>query len=495
MTGLLLLLSAAVAQGLGQSADVELLSPGFGPGALPGVTGITQAPQGTVRAGLHTGYSRDPLILWRVDEGQERGAVVAHRWTSTVGVAVQPDRRVGLHASMPVMAQWGTELTEYAGDGVGTGDAALAIHWVPAQGGRGHLGGIVGLSLPTAPADAWMGERDPRTQLGLAGGLELGSFVLRGASSVHLRKAVDASPTFFLGSQLGFEAGVRHPVRGRVHAFSSLVSRVPLNELERAGSLEGLAGLQLLEGGAPVDLDLGIGRGLGAGYGTTSIRLFAAVTWTRGRRAEAPEPVAVVVLESAPLLPEPLEPEAPVEEELPEEPAWKEEELARVEGERIVIRDPIQFEFDTERLLPESLPVLSQVSGILRDNPQIAHLVIEGHASEEGSDAYNYDLSIRRARSVWEQLVRGGVHLDRLSYRGMGEVMPAAVGSATDLAEGELAASRRVEFHIVSQLHPLDPVPPHRDVPRAPWTPDASESSEEAETGAESAQELPPDAP
>ena len=48
-------------------------------------------------------------------------------------------------------------------------------------------------------------------------------------------------------------------------------------------------------------------------------------------------------------------------------------------------------------------------------------------------------------------------HTDRLSYRGMGEVMPVDEGAPAEIAEGELTASRRVEFHIVRQLHPLEP--------------------------------------
>jgi outer membrane protein OmpA-like peptidoglycan-associated protein len=146
-------------------------------------------------------------------------------------------------------------------------------------------------------------------------------------------------------------------------------------------------------------------------------------------------------------------------------PDWVVGQLARVEANQIVIRDPIQFEKGTARILPESRPILQQVAGLLQDHPRIVHLVIEGHASEEGDHNFNYDLSIERARSIWEQLVRAEVHPDRLSYRGMGEVVPVTVGAD----ESALAVNRRVEFRITAQQHPLDPDPVYRTIPVLPW--------------------------
>ena len=72
---------------------------------------------------------------------------------------------------------------------------------------------------------------------------------------------------------------------------------------------------------------------------------------------------------------------------------------------------------------------------------------------------------MRRARSVWEELIRAEVHPDRLSYRGMGEVLPATDGSD----EAALAANRRVEFHIVRQYASDEDDPTYRPVQRAPW--------------------------
>ena len=66
-----------------------------------------------------------------------------------------------------------------------------------------------------------------------------------------------------------------------------------------------------------------------------------------------------------------------------------------------------------------SKPTLDYVAQIINDDIKIGHLVIEGHASEEGEYKYNYDLSNLRARAIYKALVDAGVHPDRMSYRGL----------------------------------------------------------------------------
>jgi hypothetical protein len=72
-------------------------------------------------------------------------------------------------------------------------------------------------------------------------------------------------------------------------------------------------------------------------------------------------------------------------------------------------------------------------------------LVIEGHASEDGSHESNYALSVRRAQSIYEELVNQGVPPGQLSWRGMGETAPVVPGST----EAELQENRRVSFYVV----------------------------------------------
>ena len=180
------------------------------------------------------------------------------------------------------------------------------------------------------------------------------------------------------------------------------------------------------------------------------------------------------------------EPDEPPDEPVVQTPpdGWRQGELARQVDNVIEIRDPIQFEFATARILPESIPTLRQVAGLVNGDARIGHLLIEGHASEEGSFAYNYDLSIRRAKAIFEQLIVLGVHPERMSYRGMGEVVPVAMGSD----EASLEKNRRVEFEIIKQYDPNETRPSRRppvlkpDI-RLPWN------------GEDKAVDLPPPLP
>ena len=147
---------------------------------------------------------------------------------------------------------------------------------------------------------------------------------------------------------------------------------------------------------------------------------------------------------------------------------WEKTELARVEQDQIVIREPIQFEFAKDVILPVSLPTLKYVGGLLSEHPEIVHLVIEGHASEEGSFYYNYDLAKKRADAIWRALIEAGVSPTRISTRSMGEVEPRNVGASED----ELAENRRVQFHIVKRLAPGEKPPVYALDIKQPWTGD-----------------------
>ena len=122
----------------------------------------------------------------------------------------------------------------------------------------------------------------------------------------------------------------------------------------------------------------------------------------------------------------------------------------RVEAGQIVILQQIQFDTDRDTLRPSAIPILDEVLAVLRANPQIRRVRIEGHTDSRQTDAYNLDLSQRRARTVVEWLVERGIDRSRLEPAGFGESRPI---DTNDTTTGRFN-NRRVEFHIV------DPAPP-----------------------------------
>lgn len=101
----------------------------------------------------------------------------------------------------------------------------------------------------------------------------------------------------------------------------------------------------------------------------------------------------------------------------------------------------IQFEFNSSVLRTSSYPTLDKVSSMMRANPS-SMLQLDGHASAEGTDAYNMQLSIDRANAVKTYLVNSGVDAKKIATKGYGETRPIA-SNATE--EGRIA-NRRVEF-------------------------------------------------
>lgn len=119
----------------------------------------------------------------------------------------------------------------------------------------------------------------------------------------------------------------------------------------------------------------------------------------------------------------------------------------KLEKNRIVILEKVQFATNKATILPESFELLDEVSDIIRRNPDAGRVEIQGHTDSRGSDTYNLDLSARRAESVMKYLVKHDVDKDRLVATGFGETQPIADNATPD----GRAQNRRVEFKLIDQ--------------------------------------------
>lgn len=121
------------------------------------------------------------------------------------------------------------------------------------------------------------------------------------------------------------------------------------------------------------------------------------------------------------------------------------EDLVEIEDEKLSLKDAINFETGKDTILPRSNRILDSIATILRANPDIPRVRVEGHTDNVGSAAYNRDLSQRRAQSVVNALVKRGIAAEKLLPVGYGFDRPVA-SNAT--AKGR-ALNRRVEFTIL----------------------------------------------
>ncbi|MBH9575380.1 OmpA family protein [Inhella proteolytica] len=98
-----------------------------------------------------------------------------------------------------------------------------------------------------------------------------------------------------------------------------------------------------------------------------------------------------------------------------------------------------QFEFGSDSLGSEAMIKLHRIGRALV-RLEFAHCRIEGHADEIGSEAFNQQLSERRAHAVARVLLAAGLPPERLQVQGFGKRRPIA-SNQTDAGR---AQNRRV---------------------------------------------------
>jgi outer membrane protein OmpA-like peptidoglycan-associated protein len=115
---------------------------------------------------------------------------------------------------------------------------------------------------------------------------------------------------------------------------------------------------------------------------------------------------------------------------------------------RIEMSADVLFDFDKANLKQVAKPALANVATVLQGYPR-ATVEIEGHTDAKGSDAYNQNLSERRARAVQDWLKkREGLKAVTFSTRGLGAKQPVAPNTkpnGADDPEGR-QKNRRVEI-------------------------------------------------
>jgi outer membrane protein OmpA-like peptidoglycan-associated protein len=122
---------------------------------------------------------------------------------------------------------------------------------------------------------------------------------------------------------------------------------------------------------------------------------------------------------------------------------------AKVErvGEGIVVEfsSNVLFGFDKSSLSAEAKANLDKLVTVLNTYPE-TDIEVQGHTDSKGSDAYNMDLSVKRAATVTGYLNTRGIKNNRESLKGFGESEPKYDNSTAD----GRTQNRRVEFLITA---------------------------------------------
>ncbi|RZS93838.1 OmpA family protein [Aquimarina brevivitae] len=131
-----------------------------------------------------------------------------------------------------------------------------------------------------------------------------------------------------------------------------------------------------------------------------------------------------------------------IEEEIPGA------EVTRVgEGIGITFDENSGVFFDTNKsnINARSQQNLDKLIGIFKEYPN-TNIIVDGHTDSTGDDAYNMELSKKRATSVTNYLIQNGISSGRLTTYWHGETLPRYDNSTP---EGR-AKNRRVEIGVVA---------------------------------------------
>ena len=127
-------------------------------------------------------------------------------------------------------------------------------------------------------------------------------------------------------------------------------------------------------------------------------------------------------------------------------------DTVRIAAKPIIIKDTlvlegVNFEFDSDRLLDDSKEILNRVAVALNKSQwSNVRFEVAGHTSRVGSDAWNQDLSQRRAESVSAYLISRGVNANRMVAKGYGETRLLIQESEN----GDDPRNRRVELRRIN---------------------------------------------
>ena len=122
-------------------------------------------------------------------------------------------------------------------------------------------------------------------------------------------------------------------------------------------------------------------------------------------------------------------------------------DVTRTEDGAIVVtlKNEILFDTDSSVLSYEAGQTIIELNKVLKKYPANI-IVVEGYTDSTGTAAYNKTLSEKRAKAVYDFILKNGLKTSSISYVGYGIQNPVA-SNAT--AEGR-AKNRRVELNITA---------------------------------------------
>jgi len=369
------------------------------------------------------------------------------------------------------------------------------------------LAALAEVRLPTGDGDAFLGERGVTFAPALVADRNFGPVRLALGGGYRYRSEAGRFLNLHVGDEIGFSLAGAYAIPSSVFGegwtalaeiLAATPSRAPFNGPESDAMKTGLEGLLGLRGdlGGGFSSLFGVGTGLSteSGFGREGVRAFAGVRWQQHFHDRDGDGIADDEdrcpdvredrdgFEDADGCPDPdndkdgvpdTEDACPMDagpkeyqgcpdsdrDEIPDnedkcpdefgvpqrDGCPPDDPLAVYEGGKIDLRGAVNFDTGKATIKRDSWAVLDQVAKVLRENPQVKRVRIDGHTDSQGSASLNRSLSKRRAEAVVQYLVEKGIARQRFDSAGFGEDQPIA-DNRTALGR---AKNRRVEFTVL----------------------------------------------
>lgn len=111
----------------------------------------------------------------------------------------------------------------------------------------------------------------------------------------------------------------------------------------------------------------------------------------------------------------------------------------------VTFKSDVLFDTGSAALKPGAYQEINRVSQVLTQYPE-TRIMVAGHTDSDGSEAFNQDLSVRRAEAVRNALVSQGVSAVRITTAGFGESQP--------IADNNTAAGKQLNRRVVITIVP-----------------------------------------
>lgn len=119
-----------------------------------------------------------------------------------------------------------------------------------------------------------------------------------------------------------------------------------------------------------------------------------------------------------------------------------------IKDEKVVL-NPILFDYDKHNIKPQAAFELDKLVAIMKKYPTMI-IKVESHTDNRNTDAYNMNLSERRAQSTVQYVISKGIDASRISGKGFGESRPK-IDCGNHCTEEQHHINRRSEFIIVKR--------------------------------------------